>query len=119
MDLSDCRDACLRTHVACLHAATHVLQKGEAHPRDLVRTLWDCADQTVTAANLMSRGSPFHPVTCGACAALCEAVVQEAGEGGSAGDPIVAKCVADAQACARLCREMAAHAAPGNRTAAE
>jgi hypothetical protein len=118
MDLSECRDACLRTHVACLHAATHVLQKGAAHPRDLVRILWDCADQTVTAADLMSRGSPFHPVACGACAALCEAAVREAG-GAAAGDPIVAKCVADVERCAKLCREMAAHAAPGNRTVAE
>ena len=118
MDLSECRDACLKTHVACLHAATHVLQKGEAHPRDLVRLLWDCADQTVVAANLMSRGSPLHHVTCGACAALCEAVVLEAGEGGAAGDPIVATCVADAERCAKLCREMAAHE-PGTRAAAE
>jgi hypothetical protein len=119
MDLSECRDACLQTHVACLHAATHVLQKGEAHPRDLVRTLWDCADQTVVAANLMSRGSPFHHVTCGACAALCAAVVLEAGAAGAAVDPIVAACVAHAERCAKLCREMAEHAAPGARAAAE
>jgi hypothetical protein len=118
MDLSDCRDACLKTHVACIHAATHVLQKGAAHPRDLVRTLWDCADQTVVAANLMSRGSPHHHVTCGACAALCEAVVREAGSA-TAGDPIVATCVEHAQACAKLCREMAAHGGKDDRAAAE
>ena len=119
MDLSECRDACLKTHVACLHAATHVLQKGEAHPRDLVRVLWDCADQTVVAANLMSRGSPFHHITCGACAALCEAVVLEAGEAGSGGDPILARCVADAERCAKLCREMAEHDTHDDRAAAE
>jgi len=119
MDLSDCRDACLQTHVACLHAATHVLQKGEDHPRDLVRTLWDCADQSVVAANLMSRGSPFHSVTCGACAALCEAVVKEATEGSYADDPILAKCVADAERCAKLCWEMAEHESHADRAAAE
>ena len=109
MDLSDCRDACLRTHVACLHAATHALVKGEAHPRDLVRMLWDCADMSLVSANLMSRGSPMYTVTCGACAILCEDCTAQCGD---SEDPVLRQCAEDCRNCARLCREMAAgHAA--------
>jgi hypothetical protein len=103
MDLSDCRDACLRTHVACLHAATHALVKAEAHPRDLVRMLWDCADMSVTNANLLSRGSPMHPITCGACAELCEECVEHCGK---SDDPILQQAAAACSESARLCREM-------------
>ena len=104
MDLSDCRDACLRTHVACLHAATHLLVKGDPHPRDQVRMLWDTADVALAAANLMSRGSPYHHVTCGACAVLCEACVEACS---GTPDPVVKKCAEDCADCAKLCHEMA------------
>jgi hypothetical protein len=117
MDLSACRDSCIKVHVACLHAATHVLTKGEAHPRDLVRVLWDCADQAVVEANLMSRGSPLHTVTCGACAELCDACAARcvAQEGGS--DPILRQCADDCRDCARRCRDMARHAHDGRAAA--
>jgi hypothetical protein len=117
MDLSDCRDACVKVHVACLHAATHVLTKGEAHPRDLVRVLWDCADQALVAANLMSRGSPLHMVTCGACAEICEACAARCAAPESQADPILRRCAEDCRDCARRCREMAQRGHTGQAAA--
>jgi len=113
MDLSECRDACMRTHVNCLHAATHVLVKGDAHPRDLVRMLWDCADMSIVSANLMSRGSPYHMVTCGACAELCEACLERCRD---SDDPVLQLCADSCRESARLCREMESH---GEHAAAE
>src|SRR4029079_17696112 len=78
MDLSDCRDACTQTHLICGQTAVHVLMKGEEHPRDLVRTLWDCSDICIAAANILNRGSPLqlHMTACRACADICEACAE-------------------------------------------
>jgi hypothetical protein len=111
MDLSDCRDACTKTHLICAQTAVHVLVKGEEHPRDLVRALWDCSDICITAANLLTRGSPLHMTTCRACAEICEACV-EACSGRD--DPILRACVDACRDCARRCQQMAA-AHPGQR----
>ena len=112
MDLSDCRDACNQTHLICDQTAVHVLVKGEEHPRDLVRTLWDCSDICVAAGNILNRGSPLrlHVTACRACADICEACV-EACSGRD--DPILRACVEACRDCARQCREMATH--PGHR----
>ena len=112
MDLSDCRDACTQTHLICGQTAVHVLVKGEEHPRDLVRTLWDCSDICIAAANILNRGSPLqlHMTACRACADICEACA-EACSGRD--DPILHACVEACRDCARRCREMATH--PGHR----
>jgi hypothetical protein len=107
MDLSECRDACSKTHLICAQAAVHVLVKGDPHPRDLVRTLWDCGDICITAANLLTRGSPHHAATCRACADICEACAQACG---ALDDPILRSCADACRESARLCREMATHA---------
>jgi hypothetical protein len=105
MDLSKCRDACLDCHRTCLETAVHGLVKGEPHPRDHIRLLWDCADICITSANFMSRGSPFHKETCAACAVLCAACAEACGR---MDDPIMQRCAETCRACAALCREMVA-----------
>lgn len=105
MDLSRCRDVCQDCHRTCTEAAVHALVKGEAHPRDLVRLLWDCADICIVAANFMSRGSPYHKETCGACAVVCEACAEACAR---QDDPILRRCAQTCRVCAGLCREMVA-----------
>jgi hypothetical protein len=105
MDLSKCRDACLSCQTSCIETAIHGLAKGQPHPRDLIRLLWDCSEICATSASFMSRGSRFHPLTCRVCATLCTACA-EACRGSD--DPILARCAAACEDCARLCNEMAA-----------
>jgi hypothetical protein len=105
VDLSACRDACQASQTICAETAVHCLVKAEAHPRDLVRLLWDCAEICGVSANFMSRGSQHHAVTCGACARICQACADACS---ASDDPILKRCAERCRDCARLCAEMAA-----------
>jgi hypothetical protein len=104
VDLSACRDACQACQTICAETAIHCLVKAQAHPRDLVRLLWDCAEICGISANFMSRGSPRHAITCRACTAICD---ESARACVGSGDPILERCAEQCRECARLCGEMA------------
>ena len=58
----------LHAHAAALHR-----QRRHLTEINLVGLLLDCAEMCQTSANFMLRGSPYHVITCGACAELCRA----------------------------------------------
>jgi len=67
--------------------------------------LLDCAELCQTSANFMLRGSPYHVITCGACAELCRAC-EEACRG-HAGDEQLVHCADVCASCADSCDRMA------------
>src|ERR1041384_1945628 len=72
--LHECVEEGLNCHAACPLPLQHCLASGGTHTEvNLVGLLLDCAEVCQTSANFMLRGSPYHVVTCGACAELCRA----------------------------------------------
>lgn len=73
-ELLECVEECLNCHAVCTMTLQHCMAKGGQHTElNLVGLLLDCAEMCQTSANFMLRGSPYHVVTCGACAELCRA----------------------------------------------
>ena len=73
-DLQECIEACLNCHAACTMTAQHCLSEGgEKAEINVVGVLLDCAEISQASANFMLRGSPYHGLTCGACAEICRA----------------------------------------------
>jgi hypothetical protein len=72
---------------------------------NLVGVLLDCADICQTSANFMLRGSPYHVVTCAACAELCRAC--EEGCRAAVRDEQLVHCAEVCAACAESCERMA------------
>ena len=70
-DLQDCIEECLNCHAVCTLTLQHCIASGgELTDVHLIGILLDCAEMAQTSANFMLRGSPYHVVTCGACAEL-------------------------------------------------
>ena len=100
-EIQDCIDECLNCHAACTMTVTHCLATGGTHNEiNLVGVLLDCAEICQTSANFMLRGSPYHIITCAACAELCRACAE------------ACRSVEDdeqMQHCAEVCEECAKH----------
>ena len=108
--VQDCIEACLNCHAACTMTAQHALAEGgEKGDINMVGVLLDCAEICQTSANFLLRGSPFHAVTCAACAELCRAC-EEACRSIS-GDERLVHCAEICAACAESCERMASGAA--------
>ena len=71
----------------------------------LVGVLLDCAELCQVSADFMLRGSPFHTVTCAACAELCRACEEACRAVGD--DEQMAHCADVCAACAESCTRMA------------
>lgn len=108
MDMQQCIQNCLDCHRTCLEASIHYLGIGGEHASaDHLRLLADCAQICLASADFMIRRSTFHQRTCGLCAEVCEACVQEC-EGMGGGDQNMARCADMCRKCAESCRQMAA-----------
>jgi hypothetical protein len=104
--LHECIEACLECHAACTLTVQHCLATGGAHAEvNLVGVLLDCAEICQTSANFLLRGSPYHVVTCSACADLCRAC--EEGCRTIPGDEQLQQCAEVCAACAEHCEAMA------------
>ncbi|SRR6266567_741903 len=104
-ELQECVDECTSCHATCTMTLQHCLAVGGPHAEiNLVGLLLDCAELCQTNANFMLRGSPFHIVTCAACAELCRACA-EACETLS-DDEQLQHCAEVCSACAESCDRM-------------
>jgi hypothetical protein len=114
-ELQECAEECLTCHAACTITLQHCLATGGRHADvNLIGILLDCAELCQTSANFMLRGSPYHLVTCAACAELCRACEEVCNAVGAiGGDEQMAHCAEVCHSCAVSCERMAdaAHAA--------
>ena len=105
-EMRRCIDECSNCHRVCLETVTYCLQKGGRHVEARhLGLLLDCAEVCQTSADFMLRGSPFHTVTCAACAELCRAC-EEACRAVE-DDEQMAHCADVCGACAESCSRMA------------
>ena len=106
-ELLECVEECLNCHAVCTMTLQHCLAKGGgAHTElNLVALLLDCAEMCQTSANFMLRGSPYHVLTCGACAELCRAC--ENACRALPNDEQVAHCADVCAECSASCGSMA------------
>jgi hypothetical protein len=105
--LQECIEDCLNCHAACTMTAQYALGEGGAHADvNLVGVLLDCAEICQTSANFMLRGSPYHSLTCAACAELCRACEEACRAVG--GDEQLSHCAEVCARCAESCEKMAA-----------
>ena len=105
--MDDCIESCLQCHVVCTMTAQYCLARGGDHATiDLVGVLLDCAQICQTSADFMVRGSPYHAITCGACAAVCRGCAEACGA--IEGSEEMAHCAEVCATCAESCERMAA-----------
>ena len=103
-EMQQCIDNCQECHEICLRMVPHCLQKGGRHAEH-IRLLLDCAEICQTSANFMVRGSELHPLTCGACAEVCERCAEACERLGD--DDMMRRCAEVCRRCAQACRQMA------------
>jgi len=103
--MQQCIDECLNCHRVCLHEAmNHCLEVGGKHLEPThFRLMINCAEMCQTSANFMLSGSPYHKLTCGVCAQVCEACAQSCEQIGN-----MDECVQVCRSCAESCQEMSA-----------
>lgn len=94
---------CRRARLVLQAAAVRSFDAGgmELDPVHL-RLLLDCAQMCETAADFMSRNSPYHLYLCEVCAAICEACAESCALAGE-----MEECAAICQECIGVCRALA------------
>jgi hypothetical protein len=106
-EIQECIEACLNAHAVSTMTAQYCLTQGGEHADvSTVGLLLDCAELCQLSANFMLRGSPYHAITCDACAELCRAC-EEACRGFT-NDEHMEHCAEVCAACAESCERMAA-----------
>ena len=106
-EMDECIESCLQCHVVCTMTSQYSIAKGGEHADvSHVGLLLDCAEICQTSANFMVRGSPYHAVTCGACAEICRACADACRAFDD--DDSMAHCAEVCESCAESCERMAA-----------
>jgi hypothetical protein len=106
--MDECIRNCTECHTICMKTVTHCLGVGGKHADQAhIRMLLDCAQICATSADFMTRGSPLHRLTCGACAEICQQCADDC-ERMAGGDEQMLQCVEMCRRCAASCRDMAA-----------
>ena len=106
--MDECIRNCTECHTICVKTVTHCLGVGGKHADQAhIRMLLDCAQICATSADFMTRGSPLHRLTCGACAEICQQCADDC-ERMAGGDQQMLQCVEMCRRCAASCRDMAA-----------
>jgi hypothetical protein len=107
-DMRSCIQNCSDCHAICTETAIHCLTMGGPHAAPgHIALLLDCAQICATSADFMTRGSPLHRLTCGACAEICQQCADDC-ERMAGGDQQMLQCVEMCRRCAASCRDMAA-----------
>ena len=106
-ELQECIEECLNCHAVCTMTLQHCLASGGPQLTDvnLVGLVLDCAEICQVSANFMLRGSPYHVITCAACAELCRACEESCR--GVSGDEQVMHSADVCAGCATACDRMA------------
>jgi hypothetical protein len=103
--MDECIEQCLQCHVVCTMTAQYCLVKGGDHAAiGTVGVLLDCAQICQVSADFMIRGSPFHTLTCAACAEVCRSCADACRAAGD--DEELAHCADMCEACADSCERM-------------
>ena len=104
-ELHDSVEECVNCHAVCTMTLQHCLAIGGGHSEiNLVGVLLDCAELCQTSANFMLRGSPYHVVTCAACAELCRACAEACAA--MTDDEQMQHCAEVCLSCAASCDRM-------------
>ena len=102
-----CIELCFDCHKACVQTLQYCLQQGGPHAEPQhVRLMMDCAEICQTSANFMLRGSPYHPITCLACAEVCRGCEEACRAFDD--DEQMRLCADACASCADHCERMAA-----------
>jgi hypothetical protein len=110
-EIEECIQFCEECNRVAGETLTYSLQTGGAHMEpDHLRLLHDCIQITRTCADFMHRGSPFHGLTCGMCAIICERCMEDCLRVDQ-DDPQMRACAHVARRCMESCRMMASIAA--------
>jgi len=105
-ELQECIEECLNCHIACTTTAQYCLSQGGQHAdADHLGLLLDCAEICQTSANFMLRGSPYHPITCLACAEVCRGCEESCRA--FTDDDQMQLCADACASCAEHCERMA------------
>lgn len=107
-EMETCIDNCQNCHSVCLETIGHCLEMGGEHASSVhIKMLQDCVQICQTSADFMIRGSEHHAMTCGVCAAICEACAEEC-EKMATGDgaDVMQRCADACRKCAESCRRM-------------
>lgn len=105
-DMQECIEECLNCHAVCTMTLQHCIASGGIHTEvNLIGLVLDCAEICQTSANYMLRGSPYHVITCAACAELCRAC--EDACRAVPDDEQLAHCADVCAGCADVCDRMA------------
>lgn len=108
VSMDECIRNCTECHTICMKTVTHCLGVGGKHAdQGHIRMLLDCAQICATSADFMTRGSPLHRLTCGACAEICQQCANDC-ERMAGGDQQMLQCVEMCRRCSVSCRDMAA-----------
>lgn len=106
-DMQECIEECLNCHAVCTMTLQHCIASGGPQLTDvhLVGLLLDCAEICQASANFMLRGSPYHVITCAACAELCRACEESCRS--VSDDEQLMHCAEVCSGCAAVCDRMA------------
>jgi hypothetical protein len=104
--MQECIEDCLNCHAVCTMTLQYCLLEGGEHAdANLIGALLDCAEMCQVSANFMLRGSPYHALTCSACADLCRACEEICRS--IEGDEQLEHCASVCAECAESCERMA------------
>jgi hypothetical protein len=107
-EMEQCIQNCEDCHHICIETLNHCMHMGGKHVEPThLRLLYDCIQICATSADFMLRGSPFHNLTCGVCAMVCERCAEDCLRI-DANDPQMVACADMCRRCAQTCRQMAA-----------
>jgi len=105
-DIQHCIQECQECHQTCLETFTYSAQQGGEHVEaDRLRLLLDCAEMCQTNANIMTRGSDLHALTCEVCAEICQRCAEDCEE--MSDDRHMKACAELCRRCAESCQQMA------------
>lgn len=104
MDMRRCGAVCLECYRVCTQTVRHCLTQGGHHVDEKHLTLvMDCAEICRASADLLTRSSVRHSLTCRICAEICDECARDCAR---FGDPQMDECVTACEQCARSCRAM-------------